>query len=69
MKCKVIHFLLYIQNFIIDFIRNILFTSYDHPVECSKILILRTGSLGDGVCAMPASVSYTHLTLPTIYSV
>ena len=54
MKCKVIHFLLYIQNFIIDFIRNILFTSYDHPDECSKILILRTGSLGDGVCAMPA---------------
>ena len=54
MKCKFIRFLLYIQNLIINFIKFFLFKSYSHTNECSEILIFRTGSLGDGVCAMPA---------------
>ena len=34
-----------------------------------SLLLLRPAAVWDGVSDTPHSVSYTHLTLPTIYSV
>jgi ADP-heptose:LPS heptosyltransferase len=42
---------LYIINKFLFFLTRILFRRNSHP---KKILILRTGSLGDSICAMPA---------------
>lgn len=43
-----------VQNGVLSFVRWILFSRYKDP---SKILVFRTGSIGDNVCAMPAIVA------------
>jgi len=49
-----------IQNYILKLFQNILFKQNIDYLKQSKILIFRTGSLGDSVCAMPAIETITQ---------
>lgn len=53
---KIIDFHYDIQNFILNFLKNLLFDNRN-ILESKRILIFRTGSLGDSVCALPAIYS------------
>lgn len=54
MRLLWVKFLSFTSNAIINVVRVILFR---RPSEPSKILIFRTGSIGDNICAMPAIVT------------
>lgn len=51
--CLLIKFLYYLQNFFILILQKILFKQANYDT-CKKILIFRTGSFGDSLCAIPA---------------
>ena len=51
LKLQIITLKLGFENFLLDFLRLLL---YKTPRDCKKILVFRTGSLGDSVNAIPA---------------
>jgi len=54
MRLAWVKFIYFFSNGILRAFRSILFRN---PSEPSKILVFRTGSIGDNICAMPAIVS------------
>ncbi len=54
LKLKWVAFSLWFQNFIISFFKFILFRNVITP---KKILVFRTGSIGDNICAIPPIVA------------
>jgi ADP-heptose:LPS heptosyltransferase len=49
-----VRLVLWHQNFILGILQATIFSKVDEP---SRILIFRTGSIGDNICAMPAIVA------------
>jgi ADP-heptose:LPS heptosyltransferase len=43
-----------LKNFFLQFIRKLLFSERAVPREIKRIIVFRTGSIGDSICALPA---------------